>query len=104
MVLARLVESLGRVPGLRRHRIREDDAARGAALPGPTRERLVVVEDAGELAPHPHVVRLEARPAMSRGAGAIALTDLVRQALRMRPDRIVVGEVRGAEVRDCWPR
>jgi pilus assembly protein CpaF len=62
-------------------------------------ERLVLVEDAGELRPRlPHVVRLEARPANVEGAGGITLRDLVRQALRMRPDRIVVGEVRGAEV------
>ncbi|MCI0685701.1 MAG: TadA family conjugal transfer-associated ATPase [Sporichthyaceae bacterium] len=64
-------------------------------------ERIVLVEDAGELQPdHPHVVRLEARPANLEGAGAVVLRDLVRQALRMRPDRLVVGEVRGAEVVD----
>jgi pilus assembly protein CpaF len=65
------------------------------------RERIVVVEDSAELDPvHPHVVRLEARPANIEGAGAITLRDLVRQSLRMRPDRVVVGEVRGAEVVD----
>ncbi len=65
------------------------------------RERIVLVEDAGELRPdHPHVVRLEARAANVEGAGRIGLDLLVRQALRMRPDRIVVGEVRGAEVVD----
>jgi len=64
-------------------------------------DRILLVEDAGELAPdHPHVVRLEARPANLEGAGAVTLRDLVRQALRMRPDRVVVGEVRGAEVVD----
>jgi pilus assembly protein CpaF len=68
------------------------------ALVGP-RERLVLVEDSSELRPdHPHVVGLEARPPNIEGAGAITLRALVRQALRMRPDRLVVGEVRGAEV------
>ncbi len=67
----------------------------------PTDQRLVIVEDAEELRPpHPHVVRLVARQANVEGAGTISLRDLVRQALRMRPDRIVVGEVRGAEVVD----
>lgn len=65
------------------------------------RERIVVVEDAEELRPrHPHVVRLVARPANIEGAGGVSLRDLVRQALRMRPDRLVVGEVRGEEVCD----
>lgn len=64
-------------------------------------ERIVCVEDAPELAPrHPHLVRLVARGANVEGAGEITLRQLVRQALRMRPDRIVVGEVRGAEVVD----
>jgi pilus assembly protein CpaF len=64
-------------------------------------ERLVCVEDVAELSPrHPHVVRLVARPANIEGAGGVALRDLVRQALRMRPDRLVVGEVRGPEVCD----
>ena len=64
-------------------------------------ERIVLVEDAGELRPaHPHVVRLEARRPNVEGRGEVALDVLVRQALRMRPDRLVVGECRGAEVRD----
>ncbi len=64
-------------------------------------ERILCVEDAVELAPdHPHVVRLVARTANVEGVGSVAVRDLVRQALRMRPDRIVVGEVRGAEVVD----
>jgi secretion/DNA translocation related ATPase len=67
----------------------------------PTADRLVICEDAPELAPrHPHVVRLVGRPANVEGAGEVTLRDLVRQALRMRPDRVVVGEVRGAEVVD----
>jgi pilus assembly protein CpaF len=74
-----------------------------AALLGlvPSSERLVVVEDSAELQPdHPHLVRLEGRPPNQEGAGGIDLRDLVRQALRMRPDRLVVGEVRGSEVLD----
>jgi len=64
-------------------------------------ERIICVEDAAELAPpHPHVVRLVARTANVEGVGEVTVRDLVRQALRMRPDRIVVGEVRGAEVVD----
>lgn len=67
----------------------------------PPTERIVLVEDAAELRPmHPHVVGLQARTANVEGAGAVGLADLVRQALRMRPDRLVVGECRGAEVVD----
>ncbi|WFB08226.1 TadA family conjugal transfer-associated ATPase [Streptomyces sp. LX-29] len=67
-------------------------------LVGPS-ERIVLAEDSAELRPdHPHVVRLETRPANQEGRGQVTLRDLVRQALRMRPDRLVVGEVRGAEV------
>lgn len=67
----------------------------------PPDERIVIVEDASELRPdHPHTVGLEARRANVEGAGEVALRTLVRQALRMRPDRLVVGEVRGAEVVD----
>jgi pilus assembly protein CpaF len=63
--------------------------------------RMVVVEDASELRPdHPHVVGLESRPANVEGAGEVPMRVLVRQALRMRPDRLVVGEVRGDEVTD----
>jgi pilus assembly protein CpaF len=64
-------------------------------------ERIVCIEDAAELAPnHPHLVKLVARGANVEGVGAITVRDLVRQALRMRPDRVVVGEVRGGEVVD----
>jgi pilus assembly protein CpaF len=70
------------------------------SLLGPT-ERLVVVEDACELRPEAdHLVRLESRPPNVEGSGGVTLHDLVRQALRMRPDRLVVGEVRGPEVVD----
>ena len=74
-----------------------------AALLGaiPAQERILCVEDAAELAPrHPHLVSLVARAANVEGVGEVTVRDLVRQALRMRPDRIVVGEVRGAEVVD----
>jgi pilus assembly protein CpaF len=65
------------------------------------RERIITVEDAAELQlQQPHVVRLEARPANLENKGAVAIRDLVKNALRMRPDRILVGEVRGAEVLD----
>jgi pilus assembly protein CpaF len=67
----------------------------------PPTERIVCVEEAAELAPrHPHLVRLVARCANVEGVGEVPVRQLVRQALRMRPDRIVVGEVRGAEVVD----
>jgi pilus assembly protein CpaF len=70
------------------------------SLADPT-ERVVLVEDSGELRPSlPHVVRLEARPHNVEGTGRVGLDELVRQALRMRPDRLVVGEVRGREVVD----
>jgi pilus assembly protein CpaF len=67
----------------------------------PHHERIVVVEDAPEIRPnHPHMVGLSARTANVEGAGAVTMRDLVRQALRMRPDRLVIGECRGAEVVD----
>ncbi len=74
-----------------------------AALLGraPQTERIVTIEDVAELViDHPHHVRLEARQANLEGAGAIGLARLVREALRMRPDRLVVGECRGEEVRE----
>jgi pilus assembly protein CpaF len=66
-----------------------------------TGERIVTVEDAAELRlRQPHVIRLESRPPNLEGRGEVTIRDLVRNALRMRPDRIVVGEVRGAEALD----
>ena len=67
----------------------------------PADERIITVEDTRELRPrHGHVVSLQARSGNSEGAGTVELSELVRQALRMRPDRLVVGECRGAEVAD----
>ena len=67
----------------------------------PARERIITVEDAAELRlQQPHVVRLEARPANIEGKGAVPIRDLVRNCLRMRPDRIIVGECRGGEALD----
>jgi len=67
----------------------------------PPDERIVVIEDVGELRiDHPHVVSLEARQANLEGAGEVGVGRLVREALRMRPDRLVLGECRGAEVRE----
>jgi pilus assembly protein CpaF len=70
----------------------------GLCHPG---ERLVLIEDASELNPvHPHVVSLESRHGNLEGGGAVDLGELVRQSLRMRPDRLIVGECRGGEVRE----
>jgi pilus assembly protein CpaF len=67
----------------------------------PEDERIITIEDAAELRlQQPHIVRLESRPPNIEGAGQVSIRDLVRNALRMRPDRIVVGEVRGAEALD----
>jgi pilus assembly protein CpaF len=67
----------------------------------PASDRIVTIEDVAELrVRHPHHIRLEARQANLEGAGAIGLARLVREALRMRPDRLVVGECRGEEVRE----
>ncbi len=74
-------------------------AAMLAKVPG--NQRIIVVEDSAELAPsHRHLIGLQARGGNVEGAGEIGLQALVRQALRMRPDRLVVGECRGAEVRE----
>nr|WP_251050793.1 MULTISPECIES: TadA family conjugal transfer-associated ATPase [unclassified Microbacterium] len=67
----------------------------------PAAERIVTIEDVAELRPrHPHHVALEARQANLEGAGGISLARLVRESLRMRPDRLVVGECRGEEIRE----
>ena len=67
----------------------------------PANERIITIEDSAELQLHqPHVGRLESRPANIEATGAVTLTDLVRNSLRMRPDRIIVGESRGGEVID----
>jgi pilus assembly protein CpaF len=67
----------------------------------PATQRIVIVEDSAELrVEHPHAVYLEGRPPNVEGAGAVTLRELVRQSLRMRPDRLIVGEVRGTEVLD----
>lgn len=67
----------------------------------PLDQRVITIEDAAELQiGHPHVVSLEARPANAEGCGQVSIRDLVRNALRMRPDRIVIGECRGAEAID----
>ena len=68
----------------------------------PTRERIITIEDSAELrfGEHPHVVRLESRMKNAEGVGEVSIKDLVINALRMRPDRIVVGECRGAEALD----
>src|ERR1700677_1660485 len=64
-------------------------------------ERVVTIEDAAELQlQQPHVVRLETRPSSLEGRGEITQRDLMRNALRMRPDRIIIGEVRGSEAFD----
>jgi pilus assembly protein CpaF len=67
----------------------------------PDDERIITIEDAAELRlQQPHVVRLEYRPPNIEGKGEVSIRDLVRNSLRMRPDRIIVGEVRGGEALD----
>ena len=67
----------------------------------PPDERIITIEDAAELRlQQPHVVRLEQRPPNIEGRGEVTIRDLVRNSLRMRPDRIIVGEARGAEALD----
>jgi pilus assembly protein CpaF len=105
---AAMAEFLAAAVGARRNIVISGGTGSGKttllnALAGAIRadERIVTVEDAAELRlPQPHVVPLETRPPNAEGKGAIAIRDLVRNALRMRPDRIVVGECRGAEALD----
>ena len=79
--------------------------SRRCAASSRPRERVITIEDAAELRiALPHVVRLESRPPNLEGAGAVTIRALVRNALRMRPDRIVVGEVRGARRSTCSRR
>ena len=88
-------------PDTMQRRHRADKTTLIAALLGcvPAGERIVCVEEAPEMQPkHPRVVRLATRAPNIEGAGEVTLRDRVRQALRMRPDRLVVGEVRGPEV------
>ena len=85
---------------LRRHRQRQDDDAQRALPAHLAEERLVTIEDAAELQQQPHVGRLETRPPSIEGKGEIRQRELVKNALRMRPDRIIVGEVRGEEAFD----
>ena len=92
----------GQHPGRGRHRRRQDDDAQRAVESFiPEDERIVTIEDAAELQLHQdHVIRLEARPANIEGRGEVTIRDLVKNSLRMRPDRIVVGEVRDAAALD----
>ena len=95
----RAMMSALRVPRDRIHRIGKDDRPASAARGVPADERIVAIEESAELQlRHPHFVRLETRIDNAEGRGRVDMTDLMRQALRMRPDRVVVGEVRGAEV------
>ena len=94
-------------PRQRRHRLgQDDDAQRAVVRSSRDGERIVTIEDAAELRlRQPHVVRLEARPPNVEGRGEVTIRRLVRNALRMRPDRIVVGEVRGRRgARHARPR
>ena len=100
--LSHCVKAPAELPDQRRHRRRQDDAPqRAVELHLATHERIVTIEDAAELQLHQeHVARLETRPANVEGKGAIRQRQLVVNALRMRPDRIVIGEVRGEEALD----
>jgi hypothetical protein len=95
------VQGQGQHADLGRHRRRQDHAAQHPVRLHSAGERIVTIEDAAELQmQQPHVVRLETRPMNIEGKGEITQRALVRNALRMRPDRIIIGEVRGAEAVD----
>ncbi len=69
----------------------------------PAKERLILLEDSAELSPaHPHVISLRTRHSNAEGQGAVSLTDLIREALRMGPDRLILGECRGPEIKDYF--
>ena len=88
-------------PHLGRYRLRQDDDAERALGGDPDDERIITVEDAAELQlRQEHVITLETRPANIEGKGLVSIRDLVRNTLRMRPDRIIVGECRGPETVD----
>jgi pilus assembly protein CpaF len=94
-------EGEAQLPGVGRYRHRQDDDAQRAVVVHPENERVLTIEDAAELQlQQKHVVRLETRPPNIEGKGEVIARDLVKNALRMRPDRIIIGECRGGEVLD----
>ena len=83
------------------HQVEKTTLLAALLAEAPHSERIVVIEDVAELrGAHPHVVSLQARQANLEGRGGVGLERLVREAVRMRPDRLVLGECRGAEIRE----